>query len=719
MGARCPSRRGVGPLEPFRRGIVTVDHSTRPRALQPRSSSAQCLAETGPGLAGPPPIYMTATTETRPFEAEVQQVLELVIHSLYANREIFLRELVSNASDALDKLRFEALTDADLMPSDEILGIALSVDKGAGTLTIADNGIGMTHDELVEGLGKIASSGTRRFLEALREQNSQNSPDLIGRFGVGFYSAFMVADQVTVETRKAGTDQGWRWSSAGNGEYTLEEVEGIGRGTVITLHMRATSSDTEGDAEADEDSAEAAGKDATEFLDEWKLRDVIKRYSDFVEYPVQMEVERSEQPKDDEGKPDEDAEAITKKQTDTLNSMQPLWSRPRNEIEEQEYKDFYKHIAKDWQDPLETIHFRAEGTLEYTALLYLPSQRGMDLFDPEQSKSRISLYVRRVLIMPECADLLPGWLRFVRGVVESSDLPLNVSRETLQANSSVGQIQRRLIKKVLESMESLLESDRERYTQFWRAFGQVLKEGIYYGEDNDQRISSISLFETTQGEELTTLAEYIERMPEGQDSIYTIAGRDRETAEASPHLEALREKGFEALLLVDHVDEFVMERFTEFGGKQIQALEKGELDLEDESEKEKRTEKEGEYKDLLSAIQSALDEDISEVRFSSRLKDSPAVLVAGQDGMTPQLERMLRAQGQAVPKQKRVLELNPDHALIGGLKKVFDVDAASPRVGDYGMLLMGQAQLAEGAVPADPGRFAKLLTQLMVDGIGG
>ena len=657
---------------------------------------------------------MTATTETRRFEAEVQQVLELVIHSLYANREIFLRELVSNASDALDKLRFEALTDADLMPSDEALGIALAADKEAGTLTIADNGIGMTHDELVEGLGTIASSGTRRFLQALKEQNAQGSPDLIGRFGVGFYSAFMVADRVTVETRKAGQEQGWRWSSAGDGEYTLEPAEELGRGTVITLHLR---SGEPGEVE-DSDEEDEPTPSATEFLDEWRLREVIKRYSDFVEYPVQMEVVRSEQPTDEEGEPIEGAERVEKRVTETLNSMRPLWSRPRAEISEQEYKDFYKHIAKDWQDPLETIHFRAEGTLEYTALLYIPGQRGMDLFDPEHNKSRVSLYVRRVLIMPECEDLLPTWLRFVRGVVESSDLPLNVSRETLQAKSSVSQIKRRLVKKVLETLAELLASDRERYTQFWRAFGQVMKEGIYYGEDTQQRISSIALFETSRGEEMTTLAEYIERMPESQEVIYTISGRERAVALASPHFEALRSKGFEALLLVDPVDEFVMERFTEFDGKKLQPLEKGELEHEDEAERGKRSEKQDEYKDLLSALQSSLEEGISEVRFSSRLKDSPAVLVADPNGLSPQLERMLRAQGQQIPPQKRILELNPEHALIGALKKVFDVDAKSPRVGDYGQLLLGQALLAEGNVPTDPARFSKLLTELMIEALG-
>ena len=655
----------------------------------------------------PPAVFpMSTTAETHRFEAEVQRVLELVIHSLYAQKEIFLRELVSNASDALDKLRFEALTDDSLMEQGEELGIALAVDAEAGTLAIADNGIGMDREELVANLGTIASSGTRRFLEAMKAQKKEGSPDLIGQFGVGFYSAFMVAKSVTVETRKAGGEEGWRWHSAGDGEYSLESAEGLSRGTLITLELRDDMVDEEEGSETYSD-----------LVQEHRLREIVKRYSDFVEYPIQMEVEREEVPTDDEGKPIEGAAAEKKLETVTLNSRQPLWSRPKADISEEEYQEFYSHISHDWSPPLETVHFRMEGTLEFTALLYLPGQRGMDLFDPEKGGSRISLYVRRVMIMKECEELLPKWLRFVKGVVESNDLPLNVSRETLQASPRVRQIKKRLVKKVLETLSGILEEDRERYTGFWKSFGLVLKEGIYYGEDEDQRISSLCLFETTQGDERTTLAEYVERMPEGQEEIFVLTGDDRARLLGSPHLEALREKGYECLLLTDPVDEFLLERFTEFDGKTVRSLDQGDVDLSTDEEKKSREEKQEEFKDLLGVLQSALDEDVSEVRFSSRLKDSPAVLVAGEGSLPPQLERMLRAQGQEIPKQKRVLELNPDHALVAGLKKLHDVDAGSPRLASYAELLHGQAVLAEGGALADPGRFGQLVTELMVGAV--
>jgi len=657
----------------------------------------------------------TQAHETHSFEAEVQKVLELVIHSLYGNREIFLRELVSNASDALDKLRFEALTAEGLMEQDDSLGIALEVDKPAGILRVADNGIGMTREDLLNNLGTIASSGTRRFVESLKEQQAAESPELIGQFGVGFYSAFMVASEVTVETRRAGSDEGWRWHSTGAGEFTIEPAEDLGRGTLITLKLRSAGPDEAADGE-DEDASDGEG--ALEFLEEWRLRELVKRYSDFVEYPIQMEIERTEPVLDDEGKPLEDEEPKTVTSTETLNSMKPLWARPKSEIEETEYHEFYKHVSHDWNEPLETIHFRAEGTLEYTALLYLPKQRGMDLFDPDKANSRISLYVRRVLIQRECEDLLPRWLRFVRGVVESSDLPLNVSRETLQDNPKVKQIAKRLTRKVVDSIGGLLAERREDYESFWGAFGPVLKEGIYYGEDDDQRISKLCLFESTHGEGLTTLAEYIERMPEGQEVIYTLTAPDRKTAESSPLLEGLESKGFEVLFFLDPVDEFAMSRLFEFEGKKLASVDKGDLELEDEDEKKVREEKQKEFEGLLGALQETIDDEVKEVRFSSLLNESPAALVHDAGGMSPQMERMLRAQGQELPKQKRILELNPEHPLVAGLKKIHDVDQSSPRIGDFATVLLGQALLAEGASPPDPARFARLVTDLMVESLG-
>jgi molecular chaperone HtpG len=396
--------------------------------------------------------------------------------------------------------------------------------------------------------------------------------------------------------------------------------------------------------------------------------------------------------------------------------MKPLWARPKDEITPEEYTEFYQHLTHDWNDPAESIHFKAEGTLEYTALLYLPGKRPMDMFDPSHAKSRVSLYVRRVLIMRECEDLLPAWMRFVRGVVESSDLPLNVARETLQANPRVQQIKQRLVKKVLETLGELLTNEREKYESFWGAFGPVIKEGIYYGEDDDQRISGICLFESSKAG-LATLAEYVGRMPEDQEAIYTIHGPDRKTVESSPHLEALTARGFEVLFLVDPVDEWMLQRLQEFDGKPLKSVERGQIDLEGDETKDEREKKQEEFKDLLEAMQATLEQDVKEVRFSSRLKSSAAVLVSDEGGLSPSLERMLKSSGQEIPKQKRILELNPDHALLGGLKRLFDVDAKSPRIGEYAEMLLGQALLAEGSALEDPARFTRLVTDLMVDSV--
>lgn len=642
---------------------------------------------------------MSTQTETHAFQAEVSEVLSLVVHSLYSNREIFLRELISNASDALDKLRFEALTAPELLPEGEDLGVVLDADAEARTLTIADNGIGMSRDELVENLGTIASSGTRRFLEALKEGGAEQAPELIGQFGVGFYSAFMVASEVRVHTRRAGEDAGTVWTSDGEGAYSLEEADGLGRGTVVTLTLRE-------------------GEDFDAFLQEWRLREVVHRYSDFVEYPVQMQVERSNPKLDDEGNPIE-GETETERVTETLNSMKPLWARPAGEITDEEHEEFYRHLSHDWSAPLEKVHFKAEGTLEYTALLYLPKEAPFDLFDPSARASKVSLYVRRVLIMRDCEELLPGWLRFVRGVVESNDLPLNVSRELLQDDPRVRQIHKRLVRKVLEALGKLLEGDRERYEEFWQGFGACLKEGIYYGDDEDQRLSSLALFESSTQEGLTTLGEYVERCPEDQEEIHVLAGASRKVLEASPHLEALRASGREVLLLTEPVDEWMLQRLTEWGGKQLVRADLGEGPAEDDEAREAREKKQEDFGDLLGAMQQALDEDVKEVRFSARLKDSAAVLVGEAQGMSPQLERLLRRSGQEVPKQKRVLELNPSHPLVEGLRKVYDVDASSPRVGDYAALLFGQAQIAEGVALEDPAHFTRLVTELMTEAVQG
>jgi molecular chaperone HtpG len=419
------------------------------------------------------------TPDTLTFEAEVQSLLDLVIHSLYTNREIFLRELISNASDALDKLRFTALTDAELLPEGDELCVSIERDEEAGTLTIIDNGIGMNREDLMANLGTLASSGTRRFLEELREADAKTRPELIGQFGVGFYSSFMVADKVVVTTRKAGEQEGWIWQSAGGGEYTVEEAaENTQRGTRITLHMQP-------------------GEDEQSFLTEWKVREIVRRYSDFIEYPVTMDVTRNEPELDDEGKPVEDGETKEVTSTETLNSMKPLWNRPKAEISAEEYAEFYKHLTHDWNEPAEVIHFRAEGTLEYTALLFIPKERPFDMFDSTQPKSRLSLHVRKVMVMNDCEELLPPWLRFVRGVVDSADLPLNVSRETLQDNPLLKKIQTRLVKKVLEVLDKRRTEQADGYAETWKAYGTILKEGIYMGDDGDNRISKLCLFRSS------------------------------------------------------------------------------------------------------------------------------------------------------------------------------------------------------------------------------
>lgn len=640
---------------------------------------------------------MTTKTETKSFEAEVQQVLSLVVHSLYSQREIFLRELISNASDALDRLRFASLTQADLLAEGESLGIVLDVDAESRTLSVADNGIGMDREELMDNLGRIASSGTRRFLEAAQGTEGEAPPDLIGQFGVGFYSVFMVADEVSVVSRKAGSDEGWRWSSKGLGEYNIDPAEGAARGTVVQLKLKD------------------AGKGEMDFCQEWTLREVVKRYSDFVEYPIQMEVERTQPKKDEQGE-DIEGETETLQETQTLNSMRPLWSRPKDEIEPQEYKDFYQHLTHDWNEPLRTIHFRAEGAHEYTALLYLPKERPMDLFDGESKASRVSLYVRRVLIMRECEDLLPAWLRFVRGVVESADLPLNVSRELLQNNPKVGRIRKRLVKKVLETLGTMLSAERSEYEGLWLAFGSLIKEGIYFGDDEDARISKISLFWSSRSEGWTTLGEYVERMGKDQEVIHVICGPDRKTLDASPHLETLKARGEEVLLLTDPVDEWVLQRLSEYDGKPLQAVDRGRAEEADEERVEREARQE-ESKDLLAVLHKALEEHVSEVRFTNRLKDSVAVLVGEEHGMSAHLERMLRSSGREVPVTKRALEINPEHSLMTGLRALHEADPKSPRLAEYAELLHGQALIAEGSPVVDASRFAGLVTQLMVGSV--
>ena len=642
---------------------------------------------------------MTQTTEearqegpqTLGFQAEVQDLLSLVVHSLYKTREIFLRELVSNASDAIDKRRHEALTHPALGWGEAEGGaIELRPDPAARTLTVSDDGIGMDRDDLVSSLGTIARSGTKAFLQRLAEAGA-NRPELIGQFGVGFYSSFIVADKVVVETRKAGGAQGWRWSSDGKSGYTVEPIERERVGTDVTLHLR------EFHGGEDED-------DPADFLREFELRDTIRRWSDFVAHPIRMEVEQRVE--------DDDGNETSRRETVVLNSRRPLWSRSKDEIKKEEYDEFYRRLAHDWTPPFETVHFKAEGSLEYTALLFVPDRRPTDLYDGTQGRSRIALYVRRVLIMQECEDLLPSWLRFVRGVVDSSDLPLNVSREVLQNDGKVRAIGKRLVKRVLESLDGVLRDDRARYERFWKNFGAVLKEGIWQGADDEGRVAKLCLWESTHEGGLATLDEYVARMKEGQEGIWYLAGNDRLALSNSPHLEGPRKRGEEVLFLVDPIDEWVVQRLTEWSGRKLVALDR-RTDAEDPAAKEAREALDREHREALDAMEGTLAKSVKQVRFTTRLEESPAVLVSDENAVSPHMQRILRAANQDVAQEKRVLELNAAHPLVQRLLADAKDPARTERVGELTEVLFGQAVLAEGGSLEDPGRFAKLLARLL------
>lgn len=635
---------------------------------------------------------MTTTPETKRFEAEVDEVLNLVIHSLYSNREIFLRELVSNASDALDKRRVAALTDPALAADQGTPRIRLTLDVEQRELAIDDNGIGMSREEVAENLGTIARSGTRRFAEALKENAGQaDVPTLIGQFGVGFYASFMVADRIVVTTRRAGEETATRWESKGDGEYTLEDGEERPVGTTVRLALKPRGDDA----------------DEPDWASPWTLRQLIAKYSDFVEYPIEIAAEHFD---GEDGEAAADGEQVL-----VLNSRRPLWARPKAEIEASEYAEFYKHIAHDWNDPLETIHFRAEGATEYTALLYLPKERPLDLLDPHREKSRIALYVKRVFVMADCEELAPPWLRFVRGVVDSEDLPLNVSREVLQENRTVRQMRARVVRKVLDTLATMLADRRDEYAEFWAGFGIVLKEGLVTDPEHQEALSKLCLFDSTRDGGPWTLAEYVGRMGGDQEAIYVLVGEDRARLEASPHLEALRKKGYEALFLTDPVDAWVVDRLTEFDGKPLRAVDRGAVDFEGEEEREEREKLDREHRSLLGSLELFLEDHVKEVRFSNRLTDSPAVLVADEKALSPQMERILRSTGQEVPVTKRILELNPNHALVERMRRLQEDDPASDRLKAFAEILYGQALLVEGTVPPDPGAFAKRITELMVD----
>ncbi|EPZ15727.1 heat shock protein 90 [Thauera terpenica 58Eu] len=634
----------------------------------------------------------TASSQTLNFQAEVKQLLHLMIHSLYSNREIFLRELVSNASDACDKLRFEALDTGSLYENDSELKIRIGFDAEAKTITIADNGIGMSRDEAITHLGTIAKSGTREFFGQLTGDQKKDA-NLIGQFGVGFYSAFLVADRVTVLTRRAGlpTSEGVKWecSMAGDeaGAYTVEQIEKPGRGTEITLHLR----------EGQED-----------LLSSWKLKSLVRKYSDHIMQPIVMKKEEWDEDKKAQVVTDED---------ETVNQANALWARAKNDISEDEYKGFYKHVSHDFEDPLAWTHSRVEGRHEYTNLLYIPKNPPFDLWD-RNARHGIKLYVKRVFIMDDAEKLMPSYLRFVRGVVDSADLPLNVSREILQESKDVDTIRSGCTKKVLTLLESLANSDeaadKEKYATFWKAFGKVLKEGV--GEDfaNKEKIAGLLRFASTladSSDETVSLADYIGRMKEGQDKIYFVTAESFNAAKNSPHLEVFRKKGIEVLLLTDRVDEWVTGNLTEFDGKQLVSVARGGLDLgalEDEAEKQEAEKAADEYKELLDKMKASLGERVKDVKVTLRLTDSPACLVADEHDVGMNLARILKAAGQNAPESKPILEINPKHPAVLRLKhedQSFD---------DWAVVLFEQALLAEGGTLDDPATFVKRINQLMM-----
>ena len=635
---------------------------------------------------------MTTGIEQLEFQAETRQLLDLLIHSVYSNKDTFLRELVSNSSDALDKLKLEAFRNKDLQVDTSDLHIEIEVDKEQRTLTVRDNGIGMSRDEVVDLIGTLAKSGTAELRRKLREAQESAAPEeLIGQFGVGFYSTFMVADKVTLLTRKAGEHDGTRWESSGESTYTIETVEGAPQGTSVTLHLKPE--DTE--------------DHLFDYTAEWKIKEIVKRYSDFIAWPIRMQVERTK-PAEGEGSV---AEVI--RETETLNSMKALWARSKDDVSAEEYSEFYKHVSHAWDEPLEVVPMKAEGTFEYQALLFIPSQAPFDLFMRER-KTGIHLYVKRVFIMDDCEELIPEYLRFVKGVVDAQDLSLNVSREILQQDRQIRAIRRRLTKKVLSTIQDMATTEKEKYRTFWSQFGRVLKEGLLSDFDNRDTLLAVSSFESTHSEDsTTTLAEYVSRMKEGQDEIFYMTGESRQQIESSPHMEAFRAKGFEVLLLTDPVDEMWVGSVPEFEGKPFQSIAKGEVDLGTEDEKKaaeaEREEREKEYADLLSWLGETLDEHVKQVRLSSRLTTSPACLVGDTFAMSPALERMYRASGQPVPHTKRILELNPDHPLVTALRDAHARHADDPTLGETAELLYGTALLAEGGELEDPAAFARLL----------
>lgn len=635
----------------------------------------------------------TATAEsqskqTMGFQAEVKQLLQLMIHSLYSNKEIVLRELISNASDAADKLRFEAISNGSLYENDSVLNIRISFDKDARTLTIADNGIGMRREEVINNIGTIAKSGTKEFFQNLTGDQAKDA-NLIGQFGVGFYSSFIIADKVTLITRRAGESEAVKWESHGEGDFTIEATEKAGRGTEVILHLR------EGEEE---------------FLNDWKLKSIVRKYSDHITLPIVMKKSEWKDGENGEG-----GQMVTTDEDETINKASALWARSKSDISEEEYQAFYKHISHDYENPLAYTHSRVEGKQEYISLLYVPAKAPFDLYDRDRNQG-IKLYVKRVFIMEDAEKLMPQYLRFVRGVIDSADLPLNVSREILQDSRDVEAIKNGSVKKVLSLLEDVADNNPDDYAKFWEQFGRVLKEGP--GEDfaNKEKIATLLRFASTQSDTETqnvSLKDYLSRMKPEQEVIYYITADTFAAAKNSPHLEIFRKKGIEVLLMSDKVDEWLLGSLTEFEGKKLQSIAKGDLDLgklEDEADKAAQKEVEAQAKDLVERLKAALGDAVKEVKVTHRLTDSPACLVAGEHDLSGNLARILKAAGQKAPESKPILEINPSHRLVEKLSAEADV----ARFADYAHVLFDQALLAEGGQLEDPASFVKRMNSLIL-----
>jgi molecular chaperone HtpG len=647
---------------------------------------------------------MPEKVERHEFEAEVKQILDIVVHSLYSNKDIFLRELISNGSDALDKLRFQGLTDSHLLPEGD-LHIRIERDPDNRTVSVSDNGIGMSREEVMQNIGTIAKSGTTEFLAALEKSRSRQelTPELIGQFGVGFYSTFMVADRVSVVTRRAGEETATLWESAGDGWYRVDEAERDTAGTTVTLHLKIV----------DEENG------IKDYVDEWVIRNIVKHYSDFVSYPILMKVERQEFDREADGSPKKGATPKLVVEDETLNSMKAIWTRPKGQVTDTEYNEFFKHLSHDWSDPLTHLSVRMEGAVDARALLFIPSHAPLDLYHQEMSYRGLQLYVKRIFIMDECRDLMPRHLRFIKGVVDAEDLSLNVSRELLQQDRQIVAIRKFLVRKIMEALAKLKDNEPEKYRTFWDQFGPVLKEGLLTPEDKPEAILDLMLCDSSNREtDPTTLVDYVSRMKEDQNEIYFMTGPSREVVERSPHIEGFLEQGYEVLFFADRVDDVWLQNPPPFQDRQWQSLGRGEVELGGEADRKKAEqaleEKTKSHKDLLALLQDILKEEVKEVRLTNRLTSSAACLVGDAHDLSPQLAELLSQLGQDVPKVKRILEINPSHPILERMQQRFDKDRSDAGIPTLAELLYGQTVLAEGGQLPDPAGFSKLVAELMV-----